>query len=309
MHVYRWDLDRTYLDTEIHSVRGLVRAALEHASDKKTVPGAAALLKAVVAHDPEARIYILSGSPTQMRAVLEQKLALDGVRVDGLVLKDNLGNLRRGRLRAVRAQIGYKLPQLLEDRVGTPAGADEMLFGDDSETDALIYATYAALLAGRIDREVLIKVLTVGGAYPDAIERALAAAGRITHADVVKDIFIRIDRGVPVATFRLLGPSVSPVFSWFQAALVLAARGRLPHSALPDIAAASGDPDAISGLVVDAVRRGLVDADTALSALDAGEMAPIAASVRKVVGRMGVVTLPGPSEPDFFGFFEAVRTR
>src|SRR5688572_27558652 len=92
VHIYRWDLDRTYLDTEIHSVRGLVRAAFETAADKKTVPGAAALLKAVVAHDPEARIYVLSGSPTQMRAVLEQKLALDGVRIDGLFLKDNLGN-------------------------------------------------------------------------------------------------------------------------------------------------------------------------------------------------------------------------
>ena len=164
MHVYRWDLDRTYLDTEIHSVRGLLRAAMEHATDKKTVPGAAALLKALVAHDPEARIYILSGSPTQMRRVLEQKLALDGVRIDGLFLKDNLGNLRRGRLRAVRAQIGYKLPQLLEDRLGTPVGSDEMLFGDDSETDALIYATYAGLLAGRVADDMLVKILELGGA-------------------------------------------------------------------------------------------------------------------------------------------------
>jgi hypothetical protein len=309
VHVYRWDLDRTYLDTEIHSVRGLVRAAFEHAADKKTVPGAAALLKALVAHDPAARIYILSGSPTQMRAVLEAKLALDGVRIDGLFLKDNLGNLRRGRLRAVRGQIGYKLPQLLEDRIATPAEDDEMLFGDDSETDALIYATYAAILAGRIGEDMLVKVLNAGRAYPDAIDRAVAAARRLAKGDAVKDIFIRIDRGIPVATYRLLGPNVIPVFSWFQAALVLAARGRLPESALSDIATASGEPSAISGLVVDAVRRGLVDPETAARALDVGDTAPIAASVRKVVGRMGVAPIPGPAEPDFFGFFEAVRAR
>ena len=41
VHVYRWDLDRTYLDTDIRSVRGMVRAALEQASEKRTIPGAA----------------------------------------------------------------------------------------------------------------------------------------------------------------------------------------------------------------------------------------------------------------------------
>lgn len=307
MHVYRWDLDRTYLDTEIHSVRGLLRAAMEHATDKKTVPGAAALLKALVAHDPAARVYILSGSPTQMRRVLEQKLALDGVRIDGLFLKDNLGNLRRGRLRAVRAQIGYKLPQLLEDRLVTPAGSDEMLFGDDSETDALIYATYAALLAGTIGDDVLVKILQLGGAYPDAVDRAVAAAARLDRGEIVKDIFIRIDRGIPVGTYRMLGRNVFPVFSWFQAALVLASRGRLPDDALPGIAEASGDPDRISGLVVDAVRRGLVDPDIAARAFSAD--AAVEQSMRKRLDRLGAAPVaPPPAEPDFFGFFRAVRT-
>jgi hypothetical protein len=306
VHVYRWDLDKTYLHTEIDSVRGLVRAALEHADEKKTVPGAAALLQAIVAHDPAARICVLSGSPTQMRAVLEAKLALDGVRVDRLFLKDNLGNLRRGRLRAVRGQIGYKLPLLLEERLETPEH-NEMLFGDDSETDALIYTAYAELLAGKLDEAQLVNVLRLGDAYPDAIERAVAAARRIARVDAVRDIFIRIDRGVPVATFRLLGPRVMPVFSWYQAALVLYARGRLPVGALPAIAKASGEPAAISGLVTDAVRRGLVDAETAVAAC--GDDEPLAHATRKVLERLGVAPVPPRSEPDYSGFFAAVRRR
>ena len=55
MHIYRWDLDRTYLDTEIDSVRGLLRTALESAGEKKVIPGADALLRSLIRHDPDAR--------------------------------------------------------------------------------------------------------------------------------------------------------------------------------------------------------------------------------------------------------------
>ena len=79
MHIYRWDLDRTYLDTEIDSVRGLLRTALESAGEKKVIPGADALLRSLIRHDPDAMVCILSGSPRQMRGVLREKLALDGI--------------------------------------------------------------------------------------------------------------------------------------------------------------------------------------------------------------------------------------
>jgi len=149
VHVYHWDLDRTYLDTDIHSVRGMVRAAFEHASSKRNIPGAAALLRGLIEKDPTCRVSIISGSPRQMRDVLSEKLALDGVRFDSLVLKDSLHHLRRGRFRAIKGQIGYKLPQLLKTRVGFGKGVRESLFGDDTEVDALVYALYAEAVAGR----------------------------------------------------------------------------------------------------------------------------------------------------------------
>src|SRR5690606_14012409 len=123
--IYRWDLDRTYLDTDITSVRGMVRAALEPAAEKRTIPGAGALLRGLITTDPACRVSVISGSPTQMREVLAEKLARDGVRVDQLVLKDNLGNLRRGRFRAIRGQVGYKLPQLFQLRIGLGSGVRE----------------------------------------------------------------------------------------------------------------------------------------------------------------------------------------
>ena len=76
-HIFRWDLDKTYLRTEFDTVRDLVRSAFESATDKQAYPGAAALLRALK-RSADHRICIVSGSPSQMRQVLAAKLALDG---------------------------------------------------------------------------------------------------------------------------------------------------------------------------------------------------------------------------------------
>ncbi len=110
--IYRWDLDKTYLKTEFDTLGQMIRTALQKAGEKVAVPGASALIRELGARG-DSRLCIVSGSPTQMRAVLEEKLKLDGVAWDELVLKDNVRNLLRGRFKALRGQVGYKLPALL----------------------------------------------------------------------------------------------------------------------------------------------------------------------------------------------------
>ena len=140
--VYRWDLDKTYLRTEFDTVRDLVKTAFESAAQKRTVPGAAALLRELRATEPRG-IYIVSGSPEQLRRVLEAKLRLDGIRWDSLTLKPQLHALLRGRFRFLKDQVGYKLGSLLETRAELPAEVDEFMFGDDAEADAFIYSIYS----------------------------------------------------------------------------------------------------------------------------------------------------------------------
>ena len=81
-HVFRWDLDKSYLRTEFDSFRDLVKSAIETAADKQAYPGATSLLRALGASD-EHRICIVSGSPSQMRSVLAVAVAaiLDGADV------------------------------------------------------------------------------------------------------------------------------------------------------------------------------------------------------------------------------------
>jgi len=311
MHVYRWDLDKTYLHTEFGSVRALVRTALEPATAKRNTPGSAALLRALQQHDPGSRTTVVSGSPRQMRKTLTEKLTLDGIRVDKLTLKDNLGNLRRGRLRAVWGQVGYKLPHLLAERAGHDPTDTETLFGDDAEVDAAVYAVYADAISGRIDAGQVERVLERGGAYSDDITRALAALRRAPRADAVEDIFIRLDAGGPLARFAPLGARVTPVFSWMQAALVLWRRGRIDVQGLQAVTRRCVDESdlpssGVAGLVQDAVRRRLLTPEQVQDLLDrASGLAPFADDIRHGIELLGdPPPAPSPAASDPIRFLE-----
>lgn len=307
VHIYGWDLDRTYLDTEIHSLRGLLRAAVERPDEKRTVPGAAPLIRALVRSDDAARVRFLSGSPRQMRSAIEQKLAIDGIVFDRLTLKDNLRNLRRGRFRALRAQVGYKLPTLLADRVAVATDTTETWFGDDSERDGLIYAVYAAVVEGRLGGDDVLALLERVRAYPDAIDKARRAVDRIERAQAVEDIFIRLDRGTAPRRFARLGRKVHPVSSWFQAAMVLHARGRIDMDGVADVAAEcrlAETPAHCTSLVVDAVRRHLVEADLAVSILESIAPALALPTADRLRSTDRVPLAEYAELPDYLGFLD-----
>jgi hypothetical protein len=227
-HIYRWDLDKTYLQTEFDTFRQLVRTALQKAHEKRAVPGAAALIRELRSNG-DTHLSIISGSPTQMRAVLAEKLKLDGVEFDELVLKDNVRNLLRGRFKALRGQVGYKLPVLLESRVNAPVEADEALFGDDAEADAFIYSLYADMISRQVSEPIVHQVLTAAEVYPDDVKRVMKAWEKIPPAapESVRRVFIHLDRLTPPARFSRYGQRVVPIFNYFQAALVLMAEGHL----------------------------------------------------------------------------------
>lgn len=265
-HTFRWDLDKTYLRTEFDSFVDLAKSAIETAADKQAYPGATALLRALK-HDGN-RICIVSGSPTQMRQVLAAKLALDGIDYDEFVLKNNLKNILKGRFRALRAQVPYKLPAMLRSRIGA-AALSETLFGDDAEADAIIYCLYADLLAGKVSLQDLERVLIATRAYDDDAERILDLARRVPKGDVVHRIFIHLDRRSPPVGFRRFGPRLVPVFNYFQAALVLyedkvlSAR-QVIYVALEMLDSGQYELGHLATSVQDVIRRGRVTRETAL---------------------------------------------
>ncbi len=268
-HIYRWDLDKTYLQTDFDSLGALLRTALQRAADKENVPGSAELLRALRADSAgNALIYFVSGSPRQMRDVLSEKLRLDGIHFDGFILKDNLRNLLKGRFKALKEQVGYKLPALLQARVEADTGSGETLFGDDAERDALVYSLYADLLAHRVPPEVLEQVLDLAGVYPDGRELIHAALDRLPACDPVERVIIHLDRRSPPIRFEAYGPRVVPVYNYFQAALVLFQDRRLKAEGVGRIATALRDRYQFTLPMLlrsfqDTLRRGVLDYDAA----------------------------------------------
>ncbi len=276
VRIFRWDLDKTYLRTEFDTWVDLMRTAIERPERKRTVPGAAALMRELRAIGP-VRITILSGSPEQMRDVLEAKLRLDGVQWDEFELKPSLRNLLRFRIRALRDQVGYKLPALLRARLRAPASiASETLFGDDAEADALVYSLYADILGGRIGDETLLAVMEKAGAYKDAIAEVMRMTRLVERNDSVRRIFIHLERKSDPGFFVRYGPRVVPIYNYFQAALVLVRDGVLPpESAVRQGAVLTIEHDFdVRDLIVsagDVAARGHVDAATLARVSDAAE--------------------------------------
>jgi hypothetical protein len=323
--IYRWDLDKTYLVTEFDTLRQLVRAAFQKAGDKVAVPGAAALIRELRAGG-DTRLCIVSGSPTQMRAVLEEKLKLDGVEWDELVLKNNVRNLLRGRFRALRGQVGYKLPVLLESRLNAPLESEEVLFGDDAETDAFIYSLYADLVAGRVAEDVLQRVLEAAQVYPDDVTRVFAALRKIGRADPVRRIFIHLDRLTPPAFFSRYGRRVVPIFNYFQAALVLMADGFLSapqviRVAVEMVQTAGHNLFTLSNSFQDLLRRGIPLQSLSASFLQALEgpaaafqvLRPVPDIVHAFTKRLAALgTPPPPPEAlpvDYLALLDEARPR
>ncbi len=278
-HIFRWDLDKTYLHTEFDTLIDIVRTAVEKPEGKRAVPGAPALIRELRASVP-SRVTIVSGSPEQMRSTLESKLRLDGVQWDEFVLKPSLKNILRFRFRALRDQVGYKLPALLAARLKAPADVPETLFGDDAEADALVYTLYADILGDRLNDKMLSAVMEHANAYPDAISETIRLANLVERTDPVRRIFIHLERKSDPAFFRRYGARVVPVFNYFQAALALVADGVLqPISALRVAAVILADksvsPDDLARSAADLITRGHL----ALAAL-----APVVASARSNEG-------------------------
>jgi hypothetical protein len=237
----RWDLDKTYLRSEFDTLRQLWRTARERGEDKVEVPGVIELLKGLRAsadrRGRSVRIYFISASPPQIGQAIRDKLGLDRVPYDGIVFKDQLQLIRRGKFGKLREHVGFKLCELFRGRARRAPETRELLFGDDWESDPLTYSIYAEVIAGVLPLDALGPLLQRIGVDPEVIPEARALAAPVAGLGGVERICINLERRSAPASFALYGPRVVPTFNYFQTAVVLAADGWLDPE---DVAAVAG---------------------------------------------------------------------
>jgi len=238
-----WDIDKTYLRSEFESVTDLLKGALLTAIDREPMPGTVPLLRALRrrgAGGLRAPLYFVSASPPELRRTIEKRMLLDGVEFDGIAFKDYRALIRARRWRQLRNHMAYKLAALLSYRADWPDGAREWLFGDDAESDALIYATYADVRAGKLRGLALDRALRDAGVSEKDRVRLLRAAAALPARDSVEAAYIFRVAARPKLDVASFAPRVTPVRDALEAAEDLARRGRLAAEDVAEVARAIG---------------------------------------------------------------------
>lgn len=186
------DIDKTYLKTRFGSLRSMVRTALESAEEKQSFQGMVPLYKGlrrgVGDEDLHLPLYFLSASPPSMRKVLSERMQLDGITPDGITLKKWFRLIRHGRWEQLRKHVVYKLNALLVNRSVRPVSAkiQEVLIGDDSETDADAYLLYTSILNGTIELDELKAALYALNANDKEREQILQLSSRTDESTVAR---------------------------------------------------------------------------------------------------------------------------
>jgi len=227
LEVFVWDIDKTYLDTTIDSLRGLLQTILEKALNKQNVPGTKALLQSLAAFEREKKghryfpIYFISASPPQMEERIYEKFIIDELRPLGAFFKDNLKNLRPSRFWRLTKQVGYKLQALLQLRVRLHPEVKQICWGDDSESDAIIYNIYSDICVRRIGpqeiRTILEKLYVTG----DQVDQILNLQAQIPESDPVEKIYINLATDTDPDYYLKFGRRTLATYNTFQVALDL----------------------------------------------------------------------------------------
>jgi hypothetical protein len=156
---------------------------IETAEDKTTLPAMDRVFQHLEAGEQRPLTFV-SASPSFFERVLERKMVLDGIEHDGIALKkfgnvifSDLLDFDPGSIVAdLENQIGYKLVTLLQLRAELPASMPEVLLGDDSEADFVVYNLYDRLLRHELDvteLDALLEALTVNHHWREQIAARL----------------------------------------------------------------------------------------------------------------------------------------
>jgi hypothetical protein len=240
--MYVWDLDKTYLDTSWASMRELWQTAMEHAFQKRNVPGTATLVQALRSGWEEKRgqlafpIYFITASPPQMEEKILEKLELDEIRPLGAFFKDNLKNWKPSRWWRLTKQVGFKVQALLQLRTRLKDDVRQVLWGDDSESDAIIYTLYSDICARRWSEKDLIEILSRLHVIGEQTETILELQQQIPVQDPVDKIYINLATDTDPEYYLKFGRRCVPTTNTLQASLDLFQDGRLSLSKLIEVA-------------------------------------------------------------------------
>ncbi len=183
------DIDKTFLNTRFEDRQGLLETLLERVENKKTITGMEEFYKKIKLHDYP--LIFISASPSFFHRVLEGVFKRFQIPIEGLYLKkvtnpvsniytkifkvitnfneylnQNIQEMFNRSVKFLNAtlqtmvdQTAYKLKVLLYLRKMQPSFSKEILIGDNTESDFLVFTLYQLLLMGIIPETEIINFL------------------------------------------------------------------------------------------------------------------------------------------------------
>lgn len=231
--VYVWDLDKTYLDTSIDSLSGLFQTIFEKAFTKKNVPGTPSLIRSLARYrkkhfgEDDFPLFFVSASPPQMESKVYEKFIIDEIKPIGMFYKDNLRNLAPKRLLFLKKQVGYKIQALMQLRAQLSQKVRMICFGDDSESDAIIYNLFSDICARRHTENQLTSLLEDLGVTYAQIDEILRLQSEIPIQDPVEKIYINLATDTDPEYYLKFGRRTFPTYNSLQVAMDLVQDQRL----------------------------------------------------------------------------------
>jgi hypothetical protein len=282
--VVRSDVDLTYLDTHFMSTTDKLALMVQRGSERATLPAMQALYRGLrrgATSAEDVPLSFLSGSPNFFKMTLEEKIRLDLIAQDGVVLKPfkdiiaaKVTDLDLNAIvPALEEQVGYKLTALLRLRLDVPPDTKEILMGDDSEADAVAYSLYQGFTSKQMTAAQLVAAadaVPVDPTWrPAIVDLAARVAPVLPQTSPVVVIYINRtgtpNSRFPVASWTVPGLTRYHTGAW-PLALDLFEDGRLSGPATAAVKARLielGQTNAmLSAAAQDAVTAGFVQAAT-----------------------------------------------
>ena len=148
----------------------------------------------------------------------------------GIFFKDNLRNLRPSRWWRLNHQVGYKLQALLQLRTHLAENVRQILWGDDSEADAVIYSLYSDLCSRRLSEDQAREILRYFRVFGNQVDSIFEILESIPHHDPVEKIYINLASDTDTEYYLKFGRRTLPTYNSFQLALDLFQDSRLSEA-------------------------------------------------------------------------------
>ena len=181
------DIDQTYLATELNSKKGMLSTLFETPDEKFYLPGMPELYNVLRKDTDDSPLCFISASPHFFRRTMLATIKSHGIETESLHLKYLEGTIKgiadkvfstilspdklfregfspaldrakkyfKSTVQSLYDQLSYKLTILLQDRLYQPTKAKEILLGDNTESDYLIFSLYQLILMGEIEGRAL----------------------------------------------------------------------------------------------------------------------------------------------------------